>query len=147
VTAEPGDELDFRFPTAEKFLKNTLITHSAFCGYLYSAHKADFQPFLSLRMDGQDAFQKFQQQLKRATNQGGGKLPGGPGLFAGGGLIVALIASGIVLNASLFNGTGLSRYYVLFSLLTVSAPGNSGRWSPSHQVYTVSSLSQVTIYN
>jgi len=59
-------------------------------------------------MDGQDAFQKIQQQLKRAANQGGGgKLPGGPGgLFAGGGLIVALIAGGIALNASLFNVDG-----------------------------------------
>ncbi|KIM89102.1 hypothetical protein PILCRDRAFT_813004 [Piloderma croceum F 1598] len=58
-------------------------------------------------MDGQDAFKKIQQQLKRAANQGGGKLPGGPGgLFAGGGLIVVLIASGIALNASLFNVDG-----------------------------------------
>jgi len=75
-------------------------------------------------------------------------LPGGPGgLFAGGGLIVALIAGGLALNASLFNGTRLSRDYVLFGLLTLSASGNSGRWSPSDQVHTVSSLSRVTIYN
>jgi len=47
-------------------------------------------------------------QLRRAANQGGGgKLPGGPGgLFAGGGLIVALVAGGIALNASLFNVDG-----------------------------------------
>jgi len=59
-------------------------------------------------MDGQEAFKRLQQQLKRATNQGGGgRLPGGPGgLFAGGGLIIALIAGGIVLNASLFNVDG-----------------------------------------
>jgi prohibitin 2 len=61
-------------------------------------------------MDGQEAFKRIQQQLRRAANQGGGgKVPGG-GLFAGGGLIVALIAGGIALNASLFNGTGFSRF-------------------------------------
>jgi prohibitin 2 len=58
-------------------------------------------------MDGPEAFKRFQQQLKRAANQGGGKIPGG-GLFAGGGLIAALIAGGLVLNASLFNGTRFS---------------------------------------
>jgi len=57
-------------------------------------------------MDGQEAFKRIQQQLRRAANQGGGgKVPGG-GLFAGGGLIVALIAGGVVLNASLFNVDG-----------------------------------------
>jgi len=59
-------------------------------------------------MDGQEAFKRLQQQLKRATNQGGGgKMPGGPGgLFAGGGLIFALVAGGLALNASLFNVDG-----------------------------------------
>lgn len=59
-------------------------------------------------MDGQEAFRRIQMQLRRAANQGGGgKLPGGPGgLFAGGGLIVALVAGGIALNASLFNVDG-----------------------------------------
>jgi prohibitin 2 len=56
-------------------------------------------------MDGQEAFQRLQNQLKRAAGQGGGKLPRG-GAFAGGGLIVALIAGGIALNASLFNVDG-----------------------------------------
>jgi len=99
-------------------------------------------------MDGQDAFKRIQQQLKRAANQGGGKLPGGPGgLFAGGGLVVALIAGGLALNASLFNGARFRRDCVLFGLLILSALRNSGRWSPSHQVHTVSSLSRVTIYN
>jgi prohibitin 2 len=60
--------------------------------------------------EGQEAFKRFQQQLRRAANQGtGGKLPGGPGgLFAGGGLIVALVAGGLALNASLFNGMRFS---------------------------------------
>lgn len=72
-------------------------------------------------MDGQEAFKKIQQQLRRAANQGsGGRIPGGGGgLFAGGGLIVVLIAGGIALNASLFNGTrfgpfGLSLPALLF---------------------------------
>jgi len=59
-------------------------------------------------MDGQEAFKRIQQQLKRAANQGGGgKIPGGPGgLLAGGGLVAALIAGGFLLNASLFNVDG-----------------------------------------
>jgi len=59
-------------------------------------------------MDGQEAFKKIQQQLRRVANQGGsGKIPGGSGgLFAGGGLIIALITGGLVLNASLFNVDG-----------------------------------------
>ena len=54
-----------------------------------------------------EALKNIQRQLKRAANQGGsGKLPGGPGgLFAGGGLIATLIAGGLLLNMSLFNGT------------------------------------------
>jgi hypothetical protein len=54
----------------------------------------------------QEAFRRFAQQLQRAS-QGGGGFPGGTprGLFAGGGLIVALVAGGLALNASLFNGT------------------------------------------
>jgi hypothetical protein len=90
-------------------------------------------------MDGQEAFKRIQQQLKRAANQGGGKMPGGPsGLFAGGGLIVALIAGGLALNASLFNGTRLAQD-CLFGFLIMCAMGNSGWWSPSDQVHTVSS--------
>lgn len=54
----------------------------------------------------QEAFRRFAQQLQRAT-QGGGGFPGGSprGLFAGGGLVVVLLAGGMALNASLFNGT------------------------------------------
>jgi prohibitin 2 len=57
-------------------------------------------------MNSQDAFRRFAQQLQRASQSGGGGgMPGGPGRFlAGGGLIVALVGGGILLNASLFNG-------------------------------------------
>lgn len=53
----------------------------------------------------QEAFRRFAQQLQRAS-QGGGGLPGGSprGLLAGGGLVIVLIAGGLALNASLFNG-------------------------------------------
>src|SRR5450631_3664560 len=53
----------------------------------------------------QEAFRRFAQQLQRAS-QGGGGFPGGSprGLFAGGGLLITLIAGGLALNASLFNG-------------------------------------------
>lgn len=56
----------------------------------------------------QEAFRRFAQQLQRVSQGGGGGgFPGGSprGLFAGGGLVVALIAGGLALNASLFNGT------------------------------------------
>jgi prohibitin 2 len=53
----------------------------------------------------QEAFRRFAQQLQRAS-QGGGFQGGSPrGLYTGGGLVVALIAGGLALNASLFNGT------------------------------------------
>ena len=52
----------------------------------------------------QEAFRRFAQQLQRAS-QGGGFPGGSPrGLFAGGGLLITLIAGGLALNASLFNG-------------------------------------------
>ena len=55
-------------------------------------------------MSNQEAFRRFAQQLQKAGS--GGSFPGGnpKGLFAGGGLVLALIAGGITLNASLFNG-------------------------------------------
>ncbi|KAF8500823.1 hypothetical protein F5888DRAFT_1876892 [Russula emetica] len=55
----------------------------------------------------QEAFRRFAQQLQRAS-QGGGGFPGGSprGLFAGGGLLITLIAGGLALNASLFNVDG-----------------------------------------
>lgn len=52
-------------------------------------------------MNGQDAFRKLAQQLQRAR-QGGGGPP--KGVFAGTGLLIALVAGGVALNASLFNG-------------------------------------------
>lgn len=48
-----------------------------------------------------DPFRQFSQQLQRA---GRGGIPGGGGLFAGSGLLVALVAGGFVLNASMYNG-------------------------------------------
>ncbi|OJA09632.1 hypothetical protein AZE42_01411 [Rhizopogon vesiculosus] len=59
-------------------------------------------------MNSQDAFRKFAQQLQRASQSGGGGgMPGGPGRFlAGGGLMVALVGGGLLLNASLFNVDG-----------------------------------------
>ena len=54
-------------------------------------------------MSGQDAFRRFAQQIQRAGGSGG-RMPGGRGAFAGGGLLVALIGGGFFLNASLFNG-------------------------------------------
>lgn len=67
-------------------------------------------------MSGQDAFRKFAQQLQRASQGGGGGMPGGPGRFlAGGGLIVALVGGGLFLNASLFNGTSCSMSFIAAS--------------------------------
>jgi len=65
-----------------------------------------YLPFPAAMNSQQEAFRRFAQQLQRAS-QGGGGFPGGSprGLFAGGGLVIALIAGGVALNASLFNGT------------------------------------------
>jgi len=52
--------------------------------------------------DGQETFRRFAKQLR--TVGGGGMPPGGKGLFAGSGLLIALVAGGFALNASLFNG-------------------------------------------
>jgi len=48
----------------------------------------------------QDTFRRLAQQLQRVS-QGGGGFPGGSprGLFAGGGLVITLIAGGLALNA------------------------------------------------
>ncbi|KAG6868981.1 Prohibitin-2, subunit of the prohibitin complex (Phb1p-Phb2p) [Termitomyces sp. T159_Od127] len=53
-------------------------------------------------MNGQEAFRRLANQLKVAK----GGPPGGRGLFTGSGLLVALIAGGFALNASLFNVDG-----------------------------------------
>ncbi|KDQ25592.1 hypothetical protein PLEOSDRAFT_1044936 [Pleurotus ostreatus PC15] len=57
-------------------------------------------------MNGQEAFRRIANQLRNAG--GGGPIPGGApkGFFAGGGLLVALIGGGLLLNASLFNVDG-----------------------------------------
>ncbi|KAF9533209.1 band 7 family-domain-containing protein [Crepidotus variabilis] len=56
--------------------------------------------------DGQEAFRRFTNQL-RTVGGSGGRIPGGPGgLFAGSGLLIALVAGGFALNSSLFNVDG-----------------------------------------
>jgi len=53
-------------------------------------------------MNGQEAFRRLANQVRKV----GGNPSGGPpkGVFAGGGLLIALVAGGFALNASLFNG-------------------------------------------
>lgn len=53
--------------------------------------------------DGQEAFRRLAKQLRTVRGSAGGT-PGGRGLFAGSGLLIALAAGGFALNASLFNG-------------------------------------------
>ena len=56
-------------------------------------------------MNSQEAWKRLASQLQKASaSGGGGGIPGGKGVFAGGGLLIALVAGGIALNASLFNG-------------------------------------------
>lgn len=56
-------------------------------------------------MNSQEAWKKLANQLQKAAASGGrGGAPGGRGVFAGGGLLVALVGGGLLLNASLFNG-------------------------------------------
>ncbi|KAI0731904.1 band 7 family-domain-containing protein [Fomitopsis betulina] len=59
-------------------------------------------------MNSQQALKRLAQQLERARNASGGgnRFPSGKGMTAGGGLLVALIAGGFALNASLFNVDG-----------------------------------------
>ncbi|GBE85059.1 proteolysis and peptidolysis-like protein [Sparassis latifolia] len=57
-------------------------------------------------MNGPEAFRRFAQQVQRASQGGGGRMPSGKGLTAGGGLLIALIGGGLALNASLFNVDG-----------------------------------------
>ena len=59
-----------------------------------------------------EQMRKLMTQFRRAS--GGAPNPG-KGLFAGGGLLIALFAGGVALNASLFNGT----LYPLTGMLTV----------------------------
>ncbi|PPQ77467.1 hypothetical protein CVT25_011337 [Psilocybe cyanescens] len=55
--------------------------------------------------DGQEAFRRLAKQLRTVGGNAGGT-PGGKGLFAGSGLLIALVAGGFALNASLFNVDG-----------------------------------------
>jgi hypothetical protein len=108
----------------------------------------------------QEAFRRFAQQLQRVS-QGGGFPGGSPrGLFAGGGLFVALIAGGLALNASLFNGTHaptsvsfsfILSYLVQTQLMGVTAPSNipgtrvgGGRRSTPQSLMEVCRLHGVT---
>jgi hypothetical protein len=81
----------------------------AACRHLLGVASALTEPRVVMN-NQQEAFRRFAQQLQRAS-KGGGGFPGGSprGLFAGGGLVIALVAGGIALNASLFNGGQLSR--------------------------------------
>jgi prohibitin 2 len=54
--------------------------------------------------DGQEALRRLANQLRRAGNGGAGGPVGPKGLFAGGGALLALVAGGLALSASLFNG-------------------------------------------
>ena len=64
-----------------------------------------------------------------------GRMPGGGGAgIAGSGLLIALVAGGIALNASLFNG---ELAYRLFVGPIADCGRFSGRRSPSNQVYEV----------
>ncbi|TFK74860.1 hypothetical protein BDN72DRAFT_955512 [Pluteus cervinus] len=56
--------------------------------------------------NGQDAFRRLANQL-RTVGGGGGPIPSAPrGLFAGSGLLIALVAGGFALNSALFNVDG-----------------------------------------
>lgn len=55
-------------------------------------------------MSDQEAFKKFMQQLQKAGSGRGGFSGGPRGFMTGSGLILALVAGGVALNASLFNG-------------------------------------------
>jgi len=58
-------------------------------------------------MNSQEAWKRLANQLQKAGASGGrGSIPGGKGAFAGGGLLIALVAGGLALNASLFNVDG-----------------------------------------
>ncbi|KAF5360680.1 hypothetical protein D9756_004678 [Leucocoprinus leucothites] len=55
-------------------------------------------------MDGQEAFRRLAKQIRKV---GGGPSGGPPkGVFAGSGLLIALVAGGFALNSSLFNVDG-----------------------------------------
>jgi len=53
-------------------------------------------------MSVNDELQRLAKQLQRFGGSGGRRPPAGAGL--GAGVVVALVAGGLLLNASLFNG-------------------------------------------
>lgn len=55
-------------------------------------------------MSGQEAFRQLQSRLQKFSSGGGGG-PGPKGVLTGTGALVLLIAGGLAVNASLFNGT------------------------------------------
>ncbi|TEB39898.1 hypothetical protein FA13DRAFT_1619160 [Coprinellus micaceus] len=55
--------------------------------------------------NGQQAFRRLVVQL-RSSGGGRGGGPSGKGMFAGGGLLAALVGGGVLVNASLFNVDG-----------------------------------------
>lgn len=62
-------------------------------------------------MNSQESFRRIAEQIQRSAGKGG--MPGGRGALTGGGLLVALVGGGLLLNASLFNGV----YALLWLLL------------------------------
>ena len=89
---------------------------------------------VSPNMNSQEAWKRLANQLQKAGVSGGrGSIPGGKGAFAGGGLLIALVAGGIALNASLFNGTCARLSIPRMSHRTL----DSRWWSPCYQIYSV----------
>jgi prohibitin 2 len=52
----------------------------------------------------QETFRRLAKQLQKNAQGAGGRPPNLRGLFAGGGLLVALAGGGLLLSQSLFNG-------------------------------------------
>jgi hypothetical protein len=88
--------------------------------------------------DPREAYQRLVNELQHRARGGGGGMGGIPrlpkGLFAGGGAIAALIAGGVLLSASLYNGKiGFSS---TFNPLNCKS---SRWWSSRNQIFQVRS--------
>ncbi|KIJ54579.1 hypothetical protein M422DRAFT_774874 [Sphaerobolus stellatus SS14] len=59
-----------------------------------------------MSQNGQEFLRRMSKQLQSGGKGGAGGSPGSKGLFAGTGLLVALIAGGVGLNSALFNVDG-----------------------------------------
>lgn len=82
-----------------------------------------------MSMNGPEAFRRLVQQIQAVSRTGGGGSgPGGKGALAGSGLLIALVGGGLLLNASLFNGSCVSQTPVLCSHLY----NHSRWWSPRY---------------